>query len=67
MSIEATEADFTARPHEHQPVKVGRIMHVCTMCGALGRTRVSVIWGKAPALTRLDPDAAEQYVREQAL
>ncbi len=65
MNIKATEADFKVEPHEHVAVSVGRILHVCTVCGALGRTRVSVIWGKAPALTRLDPGAEAQYMREQ--
>ena len=65
MEVKATAADFKVQPHEHRPVKVGRIMHVCTVCGALGRTRVSVIWGRAPGQTRLDPDAEAEYVREQ--
>ena len=66
MEPAATEADFKVEPHEHQPVRVGRILHVCAVCGALGRSRFSVIWGKAPGVTRLDPDAEAQYQGEQA-
>jgi len=65
MQVKAAEAEFAVRPHEHDGIQVGRIMHVCTVCGALGRTRVSVIWGRAPGQTRLDPDAEAGYVREQ--
>ena len=65
IQVQVTDSDFTVGPHEHQPVKVGRIMHVCTVCGALGRTRVSVIWGRAPGQARLDPDSEAEYAREQ--
>jgi hypothetical protein len=64
MNIKAAESDFTVRPHEHTGIKVGLIMHVCTECGALGRT--GVIWGRAPGQPRLEPDVEAEYVREQA-
>jgi hypothetical protein len=66
METQAVREDFEVREHEHVPVKVGRIMHVCTVCGALGRTGAIVLWGRPPALSRLDSGAADEYVREQA-
>jgi hypothetical protein len=62
MNITAVREDFEVRPHKHDGIKVGRIMHVCTECGALGRT--GVIWGRAPGRRWLDPDV--EYPREQA-
>jgi hypothetical protein len=56
--------DFEVRPHKHDGIKVGVIMHVCTVCGALGRT--GVIWGRAPGQPRLDPDVEAGYRMEQA-
>ncbi len=64
MNITAAESDFTVRPHKHDGIKVGVIMHVCTECGALGRT--GVIWGRAPGQPRLSAEAEAEYVREQA-
>jgi hypothetical protein len=60
----AAGSDFEVRLHVHDGFQVGRIMHVCTVCGALGRT--GVIWGRAPGQPRLDPDVEAGYRMEQA-
>jgi hypothetical protein len=66
IETQAVREDFEVREHEHKAVRVGRIMYVCTVCGALGRTGAVILWGRAPVLSRLAADAADEYVREQA-
>jgi hypothetical protein len=63
MKFKATDADFRVAPHEHDALDLGTVK-VCTVCGALGQTRV--IWGRAPGQPRLSPDAEAEYRMEQA-